>query len=179
MCSSPHYGFFPISLTPTHLHLASAAVATLKGSCPNSRLAVLSPRCFAWSYVPAGLQLEKAPSPFGFFYLPTMKGGKYLVLCSTGCGRIKGRNQSLLVTRDRLICQNQPAQLGFPFQAGCDDSENRVDNELFMSRSCLFTLLQNCEWPVHPELWPQEGTCIRWAEKNPNLHLSKGKYIVF
>lgn len=134
---------------PPSSGLFSAAVATLKGSCPNGRFSVLSPRCFAWSYAPAGLPRERVLSPFGFLSLPTMQGGRYLVLCSAGCGGIKGRNQTLLVTRDHLICQNQPAQLGFPFQAGCDDSENGVDNELFMSRSCLFTLLQSCEWPVH------------------------------
>lgn len=160
MHSSPHCGFFPTSPTPTHLHLASAAVASLKGSCPNSRFSALFPHLFAWSYAPAGLPLERVPSPFGFLSLPTTEGGKYLVLWSTGCGGIKERNQSLLVTRDHLICQKQPAQPGFPFQAGCDDSENLVDNELFISRSCLFTLLQSCEWPVHknhPELWPGRG----------------------
>lgn len=78
----------------------------------------------AWSYAPARLLLEKVPSPFGFLSLPTMEGGKYLVLCSTGCGGMKERKQSLLVTRDHLICQKQPAQPGFPFQAVCDDSEN-------------------------------------------------------
>lgn len=37
---------------------------------------------------------------------------------------------------------------------------SRLDNELFMSRSCLFTLLQSCEWPVHekhPGLWAHRG----------------------
>lgn len=145
---------------PASVGLFSTAVATLKASCPKGRFSLLSPRCFAWSYTPAGLLLERVPSPFGFLALPTMEGGKYLVLCSTGCGGIKGRNQSLLVTREHLICQKQPAQLGFPFQAACDDSEYRVDNELFMSRSCLFTLLQRCEWLVHekhPALWPLRG----------------------
>lgn len=137
-----------------------AAATTLKGSCPNGRFSVLFLCCFAWSYAAAGLLLERVPSSFGFLSLPTMEGGKYLVLCSTGCSGIKGRNQSLLVARDHLVCQKQPTQPGFPFQAGCDDSENWEDNELFMSRSCLLTLLQSCEWPVHekhPGLWPRRG----------------------
>lgn len=103
---------------------------------------------------------KEFPVPFGFLALPTMEHGKYLVLCSTGCGGIKGRNQSLLVRREHLICQKQPAQLGFPFQIRCDDSENREDNELFMNRSCLFTSPQSCEWPVqekHPGFWPHRG----------------------
>lgn len=111
--------------SPPSSSLFSAAVATLTGSCPNGRFSVLSPCCFAWSHAPAGLTLERVPSPFGFLSLPTMQGGKYLVLCSRGCGGIRGRNQSLLVTRDCPICQKQPAQLGFPFWAGWDDSESR------------------------------------------------------
>lgn len=143
-------GHAPAHINPPLVGLFSAAVATLKASHPKGRFSVLSLRCFAWSYASAALLLMKrVPSPFGFLALPTMEHGKYLVLCSTGRGGIKGRNQSLLVIGEHLICQKQPAQLGFPFQIRCDDSENREDNELFMNRSCLFTLPQSCEWPLH------------------------------
>lgn len=127
---------------------------------------------------------EKSSHPFGFLALPTMEHGKYLVLCSTGCGGIKGRNQSLLVIREHLICQKQQAQLGFPFQIRCDDSENREDNELFMNRSCLFTLPQSCEWSVHkkhPGLCdPVEGEMSRerpWPAKGNALFSEKQSHL--
>lgn len=84
----------PTSRLLTHLShpklplsgLSFVAVTTWKGSCPNGRFSAPSPHCFAWSSVPAGLPLERAPRPFGSLSLPTAEAGKYLVLCSAECG---------------------------------------------------------------------------------------------
>lgn len=67
-----------------------AAVTTLKGSCPNDRFSVLSPHCFAWSSVPAGLPLKRVPSPLGSLSLPTTEAGKYLYYVQQSVGN-KGK----------------------------------------------------------------------------------------